>query len=61
MFKVNNKNTRVNSMTSFWYFYVNFGHISFFFSNVSFVDFEQVNTSRVIEFRITCVLDSTSI
>ena len=28
MFKVNNKNIRKTSMTSFWYFYCNFEHIS---------------------------------
>ena len=41
---MNNKNT-VTSVTSFWFFIVNFEHISNLFSNVSIVDFEQVNVS----------------
>ena len=47
MFKVNNKDARTTSMTSFWCFIVNFEHISqtyFTPSSVS-VDFEQVNVS----------------
>ena len=47
MFKVNNKKNRTTQMTSFWYFIVNFEHISHLFSNVSSVDFEQVKVSWV--------------
>ena len=43
MFKVNNKDTRATSLTSFWcFFIVNFEHIFLSFSIVSVVDFEQV-------------------
>ena len=41
MFKVNNKDTRKTSMTSFRFFIVNFELIS----HLSPVDFEQVNVS----------------
>ena len=41
MFKVNHKNTRTMSMTSFWCFYVSFEHVSQL-ALVSIVNFEQV-------------------
>ena len=48
MFKVNNKNIRTTSLTSFWCFIVNFEHSSFTtFSRVPIVDFEQINISWV--------------
>ena len=43
MFKVNNRNTRTN----FAVFIVNFEHISQLCSNVSIVNFEQVNSGWV--------------
>ena len=44
VFKINNKNTRKTSLTSFGVFIVNFVLISHFFS-VSVVEFEQVNVN----------------
>ena len=43
MFKVNNRNTRMKSITCFGVFNGNFEHISHLFFSVSIVDFEQVN------------------
>ena len=43
MFKVNNKNTRTTSLTSFWCFQCYFEHISYLFPSATIVDFEQVN------------------
>ena len=43
MFKVNNKNTRTTSFTSFWRFLLNFEHISYLFFSASIVDSLQVN------------------
>ena len=45
MFKVNNNNTRKTSLTSLWYFFVNFEHISHLFSNVSIGGLEQISVS----------------
>ena len=45
MLKVNNKNTKMRSMTPFWCFYWQLGTYFTPFSGVSVVDFEQVNFS----------------
>ena len=45
MFKVNIKNTRTKSLTSFWCFYCWLGTYFKSFSSVSIIDFEQVNVS----------------
>ena len=45
MFKVDNKNTRTTSLTSFWDFYCYLWTHFTRFSSVSIVDFEQVNVS----------------
>ena len=47
MFKVNNKNTRATSMTSFWCFYCSLLTYFISFPSVSIIDFEQVNVSWV--------------
>ena len=47
MFKVNNKNTRTMSMTSFWCFYCYLWTYFTPFSSASIVNFEQVNVSWV--------------
>ena len=47
MFKVNNKNTRTMSLTSFWWIYCYLWTYFITFSSASIVDFEQVNVSRV--------------
>ena len=47
MLKVNNKKTKMTSMTLTLSLFVNFEHISDLFSNDSIVDFEQVNVSWV--------------
>ena len=41
MLKVNNKNTRTTSMTSFYFAHISILCLTFF--NLSVVDFEQVN------------------
>ena len=46
MFKVNNKNTRTTSVTSFWGFYCWLWTYFTPFSSVFIVDFELVNVSR---------------
>ena len=46
MFKVNNKNNRTTSVTSFWFFYC-LKNISHLFPVFSIFDFEQVNISWV--------------
>ena len=51
MFKVNNKNTRTMSMTSFWCFYRQFCTYFTLQTNVSNVDFEQTNVSWVVLFQ----------
>ena len=43
MFKVNNKNTRTITITSFWFFYWSLRTYFTSFSGVSFVDFGEVN------------------
>ena len=43
MFEVNNKYTM--SMTSFWCLFINFKHISHFFSGMFVANYEQVNVS----------------
>ena len=47
MFKVNNKDTRTTSMTSFWCFYCELWTYSTPCSSVSIVNFEQVNAGWV--------------
>ena len=47
MLKVNNKKTKMTSMTLTLSLFVNFEHISDLFSSDSIVDFEQVNVSWV--------------
>ena len=47
MFKVNNKNARMMSMSRSGVFIVNFELISYLFSNVSIVQFEQTNIGCV--------------
>ena len=48
MFKVNNKNTRTKSMTSFWCFYCHLRTYFTSFSSVSDFDIEQVNVRWVV-------------
>ena len=43
MFKVNNKNTRTTSLTSFWCFYCQLQTYFAPFSRISIADFEQIN------------------
>ena len=47
MFKVDNKNTRTTSMTSFWCFYCQLRNYFNPFSGVSIADFKQVNVSWI--------------
>ena len=47
MFKINNKNTRTMSVTSFWVFIVNVEQISRIFFLVFIGDFEQVNVGWI--------------
>ena len=48
MLEFNNKNTITTSLTSCWCFYCKLGTYFTPFSNVSIVDFEQVNVSKEV-------------
>ena len=47
-FKVNNKNTKTTSLTSFWYFYCQLWTYFTAFFSISLVEFEHVNVSLVV-------------
>ena len=51
MFKVNNKDTKTTPWRRFGVFIVNFEHISHLCSNVSIVNFEQVNAGWALTCR----------
>ena len=52
MLKVNNKNSRTMSLTSFWCFYCSLGTHFTPFSSVPMVDFEQVNVASECVFEL---------
>ena len=49
MFQVDNKNTRITSMTSFWWFHCLLKKYFTTFTSISIVNFEQVNVGISIE------------